>query len=591
MSRTKTTIRLLLLCLAAFAALWFADRATSGAQRGNPGSAKLVATPFVAVNRIVVEHGASRMVLRLAESGQWFIDEPVAVRASSQAVLRFLDDLERLPQMDFIDAREVELRDLSPGDFGFDKPQARVVVSGPSKSIDLVFGNATATTNGVFVAFASDAGARVTSPSILESVCAPIEKFADLRVLQGSPRLVTAMTFFQPGIGMTKLERRGHSWNIVHPVEKHADWNLVNELFRALFSSTIDRFDVGGVSLEKAGLSSDGGDSEWIQFLGENAVSGRSLVIGAPVPGEPGKCYAKSSDVAAVVVVSDELRKLARTTYQDVRDRRLFAEASMSVDGMTITRGGDMLSLANEGDRWIMTAPVVADTDPEVVARLLNSVLSLAADGFHTSTNEPLNSLGMVLRTSAGTYAMKIDEMADGTCEVGLSRDGDGAVEKCVVGKEAFSTLFELFGDPRALVSRNVMNIDKASVARVVASHLGSEPVMVECAGGDATNSVSAAVVDSVMAASSPLVAVSVEALSVDEDDAYSLSSPLAEVSFDFSGTNVFRKTLQIGGHAASGGRYAKILGQDPVYVISIEAVAPFLQPFQQPAEEGDEVK
>lgn len=590
MPRIKTTIRLLFLCVVAFAALRFSQNVSTGTRCVGNGSGRLVASPLLSVNRIVIEHDGLRMVLRLGAGDQWFLDEPVAVRASGQAVLRFLDELERSPLLDHIDAREVELRDLSASDFGFDKPRAHVVASGPHMSVDLTFGNATATTNGVFVAFGSDKNASVTAPAILDSVCAPIERFADLRVLHGSPQQVSALTFFQPGIGMTKLERRGRSWDIVYPVEKRADWELVDSIFRKLYSFEIERFDVSGISLEKAGLSSDVGESEWIQAFGGDAVSGRSLVLGSSVPGEPGKCYARSSDVDAVLVVSEELRKIACTTAQDVRDRRLFSEASMSVDGLTITRGGDMLSLANEGDKWLMTSPVVADTDSSVVAKLMNSILSMTASSFHASTNAPVRSTGMVLRTSAGVYTMAIDEMADGTCEVGVMRDGEPA-EKCVVDKESLSTLFELFDDPRGVVSHEVMNVEKASVVRVVASHLGSEPVVVECAAGDATNSVSVAVVDSVIAASSPLVAVSVEALSGEDDDKYSLSSPLAEVSFDFSGTNVFRKTLQVGGHAASGGRYARILGQEPVYVISSEAVAPFLQPFQQPDEQGGEVK
>lgn len=575
----KTTFRLLCACAVCLGIIWAIDNATPG-RRGLRRD-RLVGFSMRDADQLVIERTDGRIVELRLHGGKWGLVRPREAPADAEAVKKALDELERAPVAERIDSHDMELRELSLADFGLAPPKGRVIVRSPRLRAEMLYGDYDAATNGLFVKFEPGVDVYVTSPSLRSLLSLSDRDFVDRRLFPYDMRLVNAAVIRRPEAGDLKLVRSGRSsWTITQPTEAPADWDAVADFFETL-SGTI-AIDYAGAG---APSSLDPDSAATIRLFAQNDVSGRSVLVGGRVPGEADLAYAQGQN-GAVVIVTGALRRVAMTTAYDFRSRRLFPSSSAKpVSSVLVETPSASVSLRrSEGGAWTLTAPIAAAAEPGEAASLIDAILSLTAE-----------RLVPAVPAEAGSVSNRIASMTiayrDGTVVLdAFRRDNDQAGRVAVLPKDsdtiflvnpaAISNVMERCADPRALVSRTVIDVDPDAVRTITISHGGDGTNAVESAefvAGEWSSATPGRELDAtalrrLLAAVHPLKATSV--VTAERGDEPLAADDSVVIAFGFADGPTLRRSIVLGPCGEDGSRQVYVTGSDIVYSLAPDAAA-----------------
>ncbi len=582
MGRKKIILRLLAACFFCALVLKLIDDNA----RYNPRltrRGRLLPAPLGDVSQIHLTLADGQRVSFAADTEGWKMTEPRHGRALTPAVQRLLDAFEQAPLLEYIDAEDFVLRELSPADFGFGNPIGQIVLRGPHTGIKLVVGDCDAVTNSLFVSFDTDKGVCVTAPSLREFFLRDPLDYADRRVFQCNMSMVHTVVLRRPSLGDIKLVRdnsRRNQWNIAQPFEARADWDAVGRLFDTLASATVVNDFQSSAQIPAEGLDQHGAPS--ITLFCKNDLVGQTLVIGAPVPGDGDLTYARRHD--GILTVTGSVRRLVLASAHDFRDRRLFPAAPpLSVQSLSIEADGRVVSLRRTDSGWTITAPVSDLAEPSEVAALIDRLLSLRAERFASfdarSCGPRIASATVVSqqgRYSFGVYGPTPD--ADGL--PGILPDGSDTL--FLVSAAMVSNILGNCRDPRPLLSHTVLSLGEKQVRAVSLSRPGMPDERIEKVAGEWSAAVPGRLVDEPTVRRFFAVVADVRAESV-AALAPTNSLPLdggAEISFDLDDGTSLRRTLTIGPRLENGGRAATVKGHDAVFLLSPETASVLTCPF-----------
>lgn len=584
MGRFKVIFRLLIACAICGVILWWLDRpAVRTVSRST--SDKLFPFPLREVNSVMLEqHDGRQLEFRKDPSG-WVIVRPAPGRALDSSIMQMLDAFERAPLLDYIDSDDIELRELSPADFGFRHPFGRIVIRSPSFRTELKAGDCDAVTNGFFVAFDSLDGVCVTDPSLRQYFTkAPID-FMDRHVLRTNMRYVMTVILQRPALGDIKLVRDGkYRWKITQPFEARADWDSVVELFQTLKSAKIEDVE-GGVLPESVDYGFDRPDAVSVRLFGDDDLVGQTLVLGYGIPGTD-YCYARTPDNISVVTTGAVSRAVTCDAYAFC-DKRVFpSSAPIQLKTISVTAGEKSFSMRRTDDNgWDVTSPVTASADHECAAKLTDAILSLSASRL-VSYDKSFMTNRVASVSVASDGASTSFDVFDTSAQI----DGTPALSVVpaqstfmyVVPVEAITNITRYCTNPVPLVSRTVISIPESGVRAVtVTAADGTESRIERMADkwmlASAAREADASVISRFFACVAALESDAVVSLASTSD--YSTDGG-SEIAFDMADGTSLRRILKIGPRTDEG-HYVTVKGRDAVFIISHDAASILLQPFR----------
>ena len=274
------------------------------------------------------------------------------------------------------------------------------------------------------------------------------------------------------------------------------------------------------------------------------------------------------------VLLSDE---------KDFRDRSLFpATKAAAVQTLSIESADHHLSLRRAGkEGWALAAPVAAAADPDAVADLNASVLSLKADelaDFKSAVVGPRVATASV-ELSSGRVAFEIYGAApDEPARMGILPEGSSTL--FLVPAANVSNLLASCANPIPLLSRTVIAVKEEEVRSVTVSRPGAfEDRVVRSSGkwtsAEAGREVDDAAVLRFFASAAFVKAKTVAALAPTNAMP---AEGFAEIAFDMADGASLRRILSIGPRIPDG-HYACVKGHDTVFLISHETASALAQP------------
>ena len=587
--KIKVLIRLLVACIICGAVLWHVECDSHSSSDQPRRNNRLLGSTLKDCDEITLTlANGSEVALELSQSG-WNMTRPSRGRAFVPAVQRLLDAFEQAPLLEHIEDEDMQLRELTPADFGFDNPLGRISIHGPRFRAQLAIGDCDATTNSLFVSFNMDhvRGRRqdiyTTTPALREFFTMTAADYMDRRVFQCNMSMVHTVILRRPTLGDVKLVRdegNKRQWNLAQPISARADWDVMGRLFDILADAKfIDNYQDGS-STPSSGLGQSEAPS--VTLFSKNDLAGQTLVLGDRVPGDADLTYARGP--TGVMTVTGAVRRIVLAPAYDFRDRHLFpVTTSLAVQSLSIDTGGLSLSLRRAESGWAITAPVAESAEPGDVASLLDALLSLCAERFlpfdQQAAGERIASATIVSGRDRSPFSFTVyDPGSDASGRLGVLPDGGDALY--LVPAAAVSNVLLRCLDPRPLISRTVLAINEEHVRALTISGPGTSTQRLEKVAGEWRSATPGRQTDeaSVRRFFSAVAAVRAESIaSFAPANAPNLAG-WAEISFDMDDGASLRRILTIG-QRQEDGHPAAVKGRDTVFILSPETVSGLTRP------------
>lgn len=613
MPRFRTTLSLLLACIACGLLLWVLHRLPAP-QRGRVGQGGEPGLLFPAalreVDYLMIERTGFRAELRRGPDG-WILRHPLEARASQTAVQRLLDACERAPLRGRVRHHEIVLRELTPAAFGLLEPQARLVIAGPRARAELLLGDLTSASNELFCSFSRSDDVLLTDPALIAALPESPFAMSDPRFFRADLRRVSAIGLRRPGGAYIKLVHGAAGWTLTQPVSARADAAAVAALLDTLTEAEIARYiwptaddappdslrDTRG-RLLRYGLDDDASGAQIQVWMAGDPV-GQHIRLGHPVEGLPGHVHALTPDGLAIVAVTNRLYEAARQPLDALRDKRLFTVGEADIQHLSVHGFGEPFSLRRDasGD-WALTSPVSEQAERDPVARLVDALLALRADGF--SEAPPMNSrTGEIARIDLATRhetwrLLRFPAEDDGVEAAVVPLVFHGEPLAFLVPTTQWNSVAGHLRNPVVLRNRMLFKLSADSIRRLAVRRDGASN-RVESVEHDRhagvwrsglpDRSVNRVALDAWLAVLAEVRATRVESLEPVRDAArYGLANPYLEILVDLTTEETLRRVLLIGELTDGGGRFASLKGHDTVFVLAPETWRPLEQSLLQPA-------
>ncbi len=587
MPRLRTTIILLLACVACGALLRILHQAAPGRTHGLGESGMLLfPAPLRGVNRLVVEQSGKRIELQRNATG-WQMLRPREAPANQQAVQRLLDLLEAAPLRGRITRHEMELRELTPADFGLLQPQATILVAGPGYRSELWLGTATSASNEFFCAFASGNEVLLTDRTIHDGLPRSPLALGDARFFREDTRRIGALGIRRTGQPYIKLAQGTSGWSLTQPLVSRADAAAVAELLTELTTVRIEQYlwptartAIG--DRDEGGLPSEGLELQ-IWLAGDPVA--RHIVLQGDAAGIPGCITAIPPEGGGVVVISNALLQVAQRPLETWRDKRIWTLNESEVTALSV-RGWETpwAMQRTAAGLWEMTAPVTEIAERGAAEELLNTLLSLQATAF--GSVPPLPNSGdheyarLEVVTAAGSQRLLLyDEPTTSNNLIRLAFEGDTTA--WLVARSAWLEVAEQLRSPLSLRNRTILRMPAEALRRITVRRAAAtnrlEIIQREMGGNQwravgAEHNVNAGGVDLWLETLAELRAERVETLAPFAAAApYGLEPPWLEVTLDLTAEESLRRILLVGKLTGEGRRFAAVKGHDTIYLLAPE--------------------
>lgn len=488
----------------------------------------------------------------LTRTGSWRLVEPFSGGADESVVLRLIDALAFAPVED--PASDLELLKLgrTRADFGLNPPRLAVRVRADGAETTIAFGLKTPTGSGVYASVSGVPAVFVVPSNTLAAVDIAPAGFRSRSLLAGGEGPVASVDIKCGSGEFLSFRREGEGWFMTQPTNAPASTERIRKLLSDISSSPAIDFvwPVGGsneVSEASAALLAGYGlDAESAVTVTLKGKDGADRRISFGADAQEGSVYALVHNGATIVTVDRSLKEEASLGNSAFADARIFPYEAAQVTGLSLNDGGVLCLLAkDESGVWRMDAPVSAAASAPTVDALVSSVL-----------------------------ALRSGDMDESGVEISLGA-GDRAVR---VSRAALGPSFRL----EELRSREMLNVDVASIRRLMVSGAGRTISIVYDADRRAWNvetspvagTVRAEALARLLAALSPLTASRVEKLKISAEElgGYGLDNPYLTIAIDLVRTDAIRRNVLIG-DPVEGGRFATIGAADAVFVLPDEVV------------------
>ena len=290
------------------------------------------------VNRVeLIKKDGADLVLQ-KQDGKWQITSPQQLRADDSAVSGMISSLSSLSS-----DRLVEDKADNLGQFGLSSPSLEVDVTAKNDTHKLLIGDETPTSNGAYAKIENDPRIFTIASYNKTNIDKGVNDLRDKRLLTAESDKVSRVDLNANGQQL-EFGRNKDQWQILKPKPLRADSFAVDELVRKLTEAKMD-------------LASDDQKKAAAAFASGKPVATATITTDSgnqqlQIHKSKDDYYAKSSVVAGVYKVPNDVGEGLNKKLDDFRNKKLFEFGYTDPDKITVRKDFKPYFLTKGGEDW-----------------------------------------------------------------------------------------------------------------------------------------------------------------------------------------------------------------------------------------------
>jgi hypothetical protein len=294
-------------------------------------------------------------------NGGWVLTRPVAYPAQAAAIGALLDALQKLAPAK-ISAAELREQKNSETEFGFENPQATLVITVGDQSWQLKVGNKTAPGDQVYLQVVGVDGTSVADAGWLNLIPRSADEWRDTALVNAGQNDFDWIVLTND-TKVIELQRdaTNHLWHMIRPLQARADTDHITDSLQRLEAASVTRFITDDPKADPATFGLQPADLDLWLGSGTNMVA--AVHAGKSPADDATQVYVKREGWNTVATIPRETLAPWRGAVNDFRDTRLL-ELTAPVAEIEV-RGQDNFILREQGsnDWQIVGEKFSADAD------------------------------------------------------------------------------------------------------------------------------------------------------------------------------------------------------------------------------------
>ena len=523
--------------------------------------------------------------------GGWQLTRPVSAPLDSGRVDQMIAGMARVERGELITGDTLRERNLTPSDYGFDTPRARITFKNSRGTSIWLIGRDAPVGKTLYVM--SEAGADIISApqTLLHLIPQDPAWIRDRTLFAGEPSAVRGLDLRRPGGFLQLRQPEGNSWKMQQPHAGRGDRQSIHALIGKIYSGRA----AGFISDEKTDLTVYGlekPDYELTVFTQDERT--QTLLIGKHPTDTPELRYAKKIENDSVFTVPSEWTKEFDVETGLLRSRNVIGLLPERMTAIQLIRGDRQIELTRTNGLWQVVRPVRWDADPARTAELLKALSTAAVEEFIDAP-----SAAQTARMDAAPWKAVL-EAGTRTNILHISGPGETGLRMVRLNEESSFYLTgggmirEDFADPLFYRSRTMLEINPGAILTLTARKAdGTERSVRKTESGTfvagrSDRQVQADALTDLMWTLNDLRAVRLTDYNPGSLAPYGLEQPETVLTVTVSETDTIGRMVLIG-NATDDGRFSMIQGQNIVFVVSEETARTITRELTVPGEKKSE--
>ncbi len=549
----------------------------------------------------------------------WFFLRPFTTAADNGKINQLIGAFLNSKYVDVITESQQENRELTPVDFGLGSNAADVVVGIGTNRYEFLLGTKVPAGDMCYARFNGGGNVFVLDTKFYALLPEKVDGLRAHNIMPGSSLRVRKIMFQKDGSFIELEKDRNNNWNIRQPRFYSADNGIVTAILDKLFNAQIKDFvwdkkvawdtgkelpdDVGDglkARCTSCGVS-DGAAKVMVTVWVAGDNEGTELLLGKYTDEKQDTVYARLKGHDTIFTCDAALLNLLDVSVNKLRNRSLIQVPHSKINQLCFKYKEEQLILhKNKKTGWNITSPVQWKADDDVVNTIIQLLLSIRIDEFLKADTEQY-----VVPNADNSIKICVSELPD-ECDVTnketviqpentdvikqsifILGKNDGNKMSDVIARYAEETntilrlntignneLVNNLTKPLFFKSRQIISLDKDNITRITVKK-GDNVIAVFRdqdgkwhANNDDVQDVDTAVIEDILLCAANMRAEKIEPEKT-KASACGLDNPSAIITFGMLGKEGLNKTILLGKKTDSGEVYAKIQGDDIIFVIS----------------------
>ncbi len=577
-----TTSMLLIGAVLLGAFIWFFERDGETSHQKKQRTQTVFAVYPGSIHSILLERNGVEIECSKA-SGVWRLIRPTDAPVNAGIVEKMIAGMARVERGELITVETLKDRGLSPSDYGFDEPRARITFQNNRGTFTWLIGRNTPLGDMLYI-MSEGGGDIIAAPqTLLNLVPEDAAWIRDHALFRDDAASIRGIDLRRPSGFLQLRHPENNGWLMQQPHKSRTDILGVHALIEKILTAHIDKF----ITDEKTDLTVYGLEDpacELTLFTQDGKT--QTLHVGNPSPDRPDTRYAKWVESDSVFTVSEEWVKLFEIEEDQLRSRQLLGVLPARITELQIARGEQQVGLTQTNGSWQITRPAQWDTELSQVKELLQTLAQALILNF---VDDPAAEQQQLMATApweirftenGETHTLRISE-ADSEGLRLVQRDKEASFYATDAG-----FINETFVDPLFFRSRTVLQVDPAQIKKITQKDGEGESCVQNTENTftppDQTQRIDSEAVFGLTSQLMNLQAISYVAFNPGSLEPYGLNKPSFRLSVTLNGTNTLGRVVLLG-NATEGGRFAMVQGQEIVFVLADKTVQTLTQKVTHP--------
>jgi len=587
--KPKLTTSMLLIGVVLLGAfIWFFEREGETSHQKKQRTRTVFAVYPESIHSILMARDGVEIECSKA-SGVWRLIRPADAPVNAGIVHKMIAGMARVERGELITTETLADRGLSPADYGFDEPRARITFQNNRGTFTWLIGRDAPLGEMLYI-MSEGGGDIIAAPqTLLNLVPKDAAWIRDHALFRDDAASIRGIDLRRPNGFLQLRHPENNGWLMQQPHKSRVDILSVHALIEKILSARIGEF----ITDEKADLTVYGLEEPEIELtLFTQDERTQTLRIGKSNSGQLDTRYAKWVESDPVFTVPEEWVKIFEIKTDPLRSRHILGVLPARITELQITRGEQQVGLGQTNGLWQVTRPARWNAEPSQVNERLQTLAQAVVLDFVDDPSAEQKQLmahapwSIRFTENGKTHTLRISE---------ATADGIRLVQR---NKEpSFYTtdagfIDKTFVDPLFFRSRTVLQIDPAKIKKITQKD-GEKEFCIQNTGNaftppDQTQRIHSEAVFGLTTELAALNTTRYVVFNPDSLEPYGLDKPSFRLTIALNGTNTLGRVLLLG-HAADGGRFAMLQGQEIVFVLTDETVQALTRKVTQPFEKQTE--
>jgi len=522
-------------------------------------------------------------------SGSWRLIRPADAPVDAGIVGKMISGMSHVERGELITAETLQERGLTPSDYGFDEPRAKITFQNNRGTFTWLIGRDAPLGDMLYI-MSKGGGDIIAAPqSLLNLIPQDSAWIRDRTLFHDQVAAVRGIDLRRPTGFLQLRQPENNGWLMQQPHKGRADILSVHALIEKIFSVKIGEF----VTDEKADLTVYGLEEptyELTLFMLDEQT--QTLRIGKTHPDHPEARYAKWVENDSVFTVPSEWVSLLDLKENQLRNRHILGVLPARISEIRLTHNELQVELAQTNSAWQITRPARWNAEPSQVQDLLQTLAQAVVLDFvddpSAEESQLMENAPWTLTFSANgeTHTLRISAVNSNGFRL-VQRD-----EETAFYTTTSDIMDNAFAAPLFFRSRTVLEIDPTQIAKITQQSDGEEMVAqstgTSFAAADRSQQLDSRALFDLTSELISLRATRYIAFNPDSLESYGLVNPKFRVTVSLNGTNTLGRVVLLG-DATDGGRFAMIQGQAIVFVLADETAQALTRKLTLPLEKQTE--